>query len=377
LENTAIYIEASPAQQENHEADEPGIIKPQGKGWHAQFAASIKLRKFDLLLKKKWGFEVTSLLTEVIERQRLFIESQHLPGDSWQQAPVFRTLSLRFHHDNDEGRIRPYLLVKVQASDRDDAIAQAELAWNEMSSNFPYDYLLSPARSQSAFLKATGWDDIRQASDPCSYVEIGRYEGILNTGREFMYLLGSWSESMLGNEQIWRTLAGAGQRIFLNIMLRPAFLQDYEREVLQSILAKANGMDRQSLHPVYQPYLEAAVANYQDMAMNLHRPYLIRIHLFSPDAIPEYIPRVIGNALTHPEKAEITAPGCQVYSPNSPSDVLKIQQLLCWLEPDAYLPGRYDARFTRLRYMVDAQQAVSLFRLPLPPQGGIPGVIFH
>jgi hypothetical protein len=371
-----VYIEACPAQQENNQVENSDRIQPPGKGWHAQFAAGIKIREFDELLKGKWGLETTSLLTEVIERQKLFIKSQYFAGEPRLQPSGLRTLALRFIHERIGGRIQPALLVKVQAEDRESAITLANQAWQEMSANFPYDYILKPAIDQAAFLKASGWDWMRGADQFGCYAEICRYEGILSTGSQLLYLLGCWNESMLGNELIWRTLAGASQRIIMNITLRPVVLQDYELYILKSAMDQAVSIDKGTIHPCFHLYVDSAVAVYREMAANLHHPYLIRIHLASPEPIPEYIPRLIGNALTHPDKPAPATNGYQVVYPELPEEIVKLKQLLFWLEPDAYSTPGYDARFMRLRYMVDTQEAVSLFRLPFPPQGGIPGVRF-
>ncbi len=376
LTDPAIYIETCPAQDESTRPEECDCIQPYGKGWHAQFAAAIKIRKFEELVKLKWGFDFSALLNEVIDRQRLFIESQHFPGEPREQPGENRTLSLRFIHDPIGHRIRPYLLIKVQAKDRDSAVDLANETWQEMTSIFPYDYILEPIQDRPAFLKATGWDWICSSSDITAQIEIDRYEGVLCTGQEMLYLLGSWKESMIGNEQVWRILAGANQLLMINILLRPVVLFDYEVGILSNIADFAETIDKATVHPAYLPYIDFAVDNYRKMAANMRHPYLIRIHLASNAPIPDYIPRAIGHALTHTSKPELDTPDYQVVLANSSDELKKWKQLLLWLEPEAFSPTGYDARFSRLRNLVDAQEAVSLFRLPFPPEGGIPGVMF-
>ena len=376
LADPAIYIETCPAQDEPVEPEAGECIRPSGTGWHAQFALAIKIRKFDELVKRKWGFDFSALLNEVLDRQRLFIESQHFPGEPRVQPPENRTLSLRFIHDAIGRRIRPYLIIKVQAGDREAALELASETWQEMTSIFPYDYILEPVPDRAAFLKASGWDWICESNDTDSFLEIDRYEGVMSTGQEMLYLLGSWKESMIGNEQIWRTLAGANQLILINILLRPVVLYDYEVAILKSIADHAETLDKETVHPAYLPYIDCAVENYRRMAANLRHPYLIRIHLASAQAIPDYVPRTIGHALTHTDKPGVDTPDYQVVSPSSAEELSAWKQLLLWLEPEAFSPIGYDARFSRLRNLVDAQEAVSLFRLPFPPQDGIPGVTF-
>jgi hypothetical protein len=376
LTDTDIYIETCLAKDHPDQPEGNGNVQPSGKGWHAQFAAAIKIRKFDELVKLKWGFDFSALLNEVLGRQRLFIESQHFPGEPRVQPPENRTLSLRFIHDAIGKRIRPYLLTKVQADDKISAIDLAIETWQEMTSIFPYDYILEPVQDRQSFLKATGWDWINQSNDPTSFIEIDRYEGIISTGQDVLFLLGSWQESMIGNEQVWRTLAGANQLIMINILLRPVVLLDYEVAILKNIVDFAERIDKNSVHPSFLPYIESAICNYKEMAVNLRHPYLIRIHLVSSESIPDYIPRTIGHAMTHSDKPGVDTPDYQVVQPCTCGELEQWKQLLCWLEPEAFSPAGYDARFSRLRNLVDAQEAVSLFRLPFPPQDGIPGVTF-
>jgi hypothetical protein len=268
------------------------------------------------------------------------------------------------------------LITKVRAEQRESAIELANETWQEMTSIFPYDYILEPVQDRPAFVKATGWDWISSSNDPAAFVEIDRFEGILNTGQDVLYLLGSWKESMIGNEQVWRTLAGANQLLMVNILLRPVVLYDYEVAILKSISDYAEKIDKGDVHPAFLPLINSATSNYRKMTTNLRHPYLIRIHLVSSEPIPDYIPRTIGHALTHEDKPEIDSPDYQVVLPDSGDELCKWKQLLLWLDPEAFSPDGYDARFSRLRNLVDAQEAVSLFRLPFPPEGGIPGVTF-
>ena len=372
-----IYIDISPAQEEPLTSQGLDIIQPPGNGWHAQFAFAVKIRDFDDLKKLKWGFNFGSLLEEVLERQRLFIESQHFPGELRKQPTEFRTLALRFVHEPERNSLRLYLLAKVQAHDRKSAFSLAIQTRQELESIFPYEYKLDPIDNRISFTQETGWNWVRQSSDVFSFLEIEKYEGVLSTGQERIFILGSWNDSMIGNEQVWRVLAGAKQRIFLNVIIRPVILQDYDVLALHNIAEYAEKIRKGSVNPALLPYIDAAVLNYRKMAESLRRPYLVRIHLVSPERIPEYIPRAIGSALTHTDKPSPSAPGFQIVLPKSDGELTNWQQLLLWIEPTAFSPDGYDVRFTRLRNLVDAQGALSLFRLPFPPEGGIPGVTFE
>jgi hypothetical protein len=159
-------------------------------------------------------------------------------------------------------------------------------------------------------------------------------------------------------------------------MLQPVIMHDIDISTLTSLAEFAEESEKSLANPALTPYLKNAVEYYRAMAGSLRRPFLVRMHLVSPDVLPEYIPRTIGYSLTHQDKTGTWAPGFQVALPNNLSEVNNCLKLISWLEPSVFNPKPVDVRFDRLRFLVDAQQANSLFRLPFPPEPGIAGVHF-
>lgn len=374
--STQIWVEIIPGQDEPFQPHGVVAWLPPGKGWHAQFAASIQIRPFKELERLKWGFNFGSLLEEVIDRQRLFIESQHFPGEPVQEPEEGRTLALRCLNDPEAAQLRLSLLVKVHASTRQRAHAFALQTWQEIQSIFPYEYTLVPALDQIQFQRLTGWEWLQEIREQFTLVEIERFEGRLSTGSERLYLLGTWKNSLVANEQTWRVLAGASQRILMTVILRPTVLYDYDVAALQAIAEFAEKIRQGPVNPALLPYLNNATAVYRKMAETLRHPFLARVVLASPDGIPEYIPRDIGYAMTHLDKPEPSTPGFQICVPKSEEEITDWKRLLFWIEPEALPRNGIDERFQRLRSLVNVSEAISLFRLPFPPEGGIPGITF-
>ena len=121
---------------------------------------------------------------------------------------------------------------------------------------------------------------------------------------------------------------------------------------------------------------ELAVENFISQADALHFPYLYRIHLVSPDGFPEYLIRGIGFAFSHHNETRTPVPTFQVRNPTNMAELEHWRTQLYCLEPDHQPAGGLDARFSHLRKLVGLQEALALFRLPFPPEAGIPGVTF-
>jgi len=104
------------------------------------------------------------------------------------------------------------------------------------------------------------------------------------------------------------------------------------------------------------------------------RPYLVQLRLASTTRVPEYLTRAVGSALTRPLKVEDLAPGYQVTRPASKADASSWAPLYYWLER---LPNQaHGTNYDRLLDMVDIGEAHAVFRLPYPPESGLPGAIF-
>ena len=163
----------------------------------------------------------------------------------------------------------------------------------------------------------------------------------------------------------------------LNITLRPTVLYDDELMALAQITETAMTVSRESKNPLTRQDAGLIQQLYLERQKNMGYAYLAQLHVVSPGTIPDYIPRAIGSALTHRRQEQSRQLGYQMRRPQNKDELLNWLNAIYWLEPYA-TPGIIkDVRLQRLRYLVNATEAGSLFQLPFPPKGGIFGVNFE
>ena len=347
-------------------------LSPASPGqYHALFAAQVRVPPFDERVQSRWGWTAQDLLLEALDRQLLFIESQHPRDDlAQEEEPARRTLALRCLVDPAHGCLSLVLIGKVCDLKRELARQAALAYWRELAAVFPYDYLLQPVTGEAGFHAAAGWGLLAAAGKPQAVVEICRFEGALVSSPSVIYLLGEWQRSLFAGEQIWRALAGCDRPLLLNVMLRPSVLLDAELLALAEMAAAAEQAAAQAGLATVHREAEWAARAYAGLLSNLRYPYLVRLHLVCPQGVPEYLLRAVGSALTHAGQDEPPLPGYQSIPAGTQDCLEQLRVNLAWLEPDA---GPHDSRFAgfgRVRYLAGAHQASALFRLPFP--GGSP-----
>ena len=371
------WIEIGPGNKFGEKAVKKGEYKTVEISYHAVFACLVRIRPFEQLDGRKWGWVAGALLEEARERQRLFIETQHYPGELQEEPPEHRTLALRCVHDQHTlAGLRLSLLAKVCGSSKETARQAALNYWHELHSIFPYDYELIPAQTQKDFQELSGWNILNQVTKVSEFAQVQRFEGIVNTNEERFYLLGSWKSSSYANEQIWRALAGSDKPVMLNICLRPTVLLESERFALAGIAERTQKITQEVHLSNVQVHADFAAKNYAHLVEFLRKPYIAQVCLVSPGGLAEYLPRAVGFALTHAAEHEPATPGFQVFQPRDPSEVTDWCSQLTWLENSINDGWSIDERFARIRKMVDAYEASALLSLPFPPKAGFPDVIF-
>jgi hypothetical protein len=371
------WIEIGPGDRFGEKAEKQEGYISAGNNFHAVFACLVRIRPFDQLDGRKWGWVAGALLEEARERQRLFIETQHYSGELQEEPPEHRTLALRCVHDPQTfSGLRLSLLAKVCGSSIENARQAAVSYWYELHSIFPYDYELIPAQTQQDFQELAGWKILNQATEASEFANVQRFEGIVNANNERFYLLGSWKSSNYANEQIWRALAGSEKRVMLNICLRPTVLLESERFALAGIAERTEKITKEIQLSNIQIHADFAANNYAHLVEFLRKPYIAQVCLVSPGGLAEYLPRAVGFALTHTAEHEPATPGFQVVQPRGPTEIADWCSQLAWLETGNHDVWSIDERFVRIRKMVDAFEASALFNLPFPPKAGFPDVIF-
>lgn len=378
-DNPRIWIEIKPVSQMQRRQANPTQVNLPETGYVALFAGKILLKPFEELVAMKWGFSQEALLKEAWDRQKLFVEAHHYADErGFVEPPDGRTLALRIIHDPSNPNLQIILLGKIHALTQEAAYSSAHDYWHEISSLFPYDYALRPIGDQSELSAISRFcisNEGGSLTETC--IEITRFEGLLQSDKTFLSVIGVWNSTLAANEKIWRILASSPSQVMLNITLRPTILFDDELNALAQMVELANTVSHDSSNPLTRQDAELIQKLYLERSKNMIHAYLAQLHLVSPTTIPNYIPRAIGSALTHYKQEHSKELGYQMRRPHNKDELSDWLSAIYWLEfyPT---PGLIkDVRLQRLRYLTNSAEASALFQLPYPPKGGIFGVSFE
>ncbi|MFZ5818301.1 MAG: hypothetical protein ACOYYJ_00230 [Chloroflexota bacterium] len=346
-------------------------IGMQNYSWQAMFACQIGIRSFEERVQLKWGFNAAVLLEEALDRQRLFLESQLLnnPIDN----PIEqRTLALRCICAPKKGLLLG-LIGKVLAETQDKAWSFASNYLREIEAIFPYDYTIRSATSQEAFERITGREILRNCTDPASIACIRRFESPLQTSQGVCRVVGIWQTGKRSDEQIWRALAHYPQNILLNISISPTTLYEGERRAL---LEMRQSLKTPESSPSEEPYLQNYDAWIDPFINRYISPwnkfFNLQIHLVSRWAIDEYLFRSIGSSITR-DNPERSAAGFQVLRPMNKSEAIGwIGHLECL----DMVRTTNNLLLPRLSELASIDEVHAVFRLPYPPEPGLPDINF-
>lgn len=344
--------------------------------YHALFTARIDIKPFDYLENLKWGFSSESMLLGAVTRQRLFIEAQQLIDDLSESEPLNRrTLAFRCLRIPSSSELQLSILGKISGTNSDDACSEALEFWQEILSIFPYDYALVPAKTRDEFMKFSGQSFLSEGLSSLSVSEISRFEGILTNNPTSLYLLGRWHSTSTANEQIWRVLASYNKPLLLSILLRPTILFDYEKLAIAEMSKSVQTIFDEDPTPFVQRESKWVKDTYVARLNQLRYPFLAQVHLIGHGEIPEYLPRVIGSALVQSNENLLIEPRYQIKKIFNNASFSSLIQKISWLEPDL-TTTLSDPKYSRMRYLIDATEAETLFHFPFPPKIGIPNVSF-
>ncbi|HSG43864.1 MAG TPA: hypothetical protein VLA72_11980, partial [Anaerolineales bacterium] len=126
--------------------------------WQAMFACQVKILPHQEWVKMRWGFNASALFDEALERQKLFLTSQHeAKGGLSIENLDHRTLAFRYITRPSDGLLVT-VLAKILGRTQVEADHKALAYYREIKSTFPYDYSLVPAASKDDFIYFTGED---------------------------------------------------------------------------------------------------------------------------------------------------------------------------------------------------------------------------
>ena len=368
--NQNLWIEVKRSSQGiRYQQEDPGIN--QKYPWQAMFACQIGVRPYEERLKLKWGFSPAFLLEEALDRQKLFIESQ-LSTNPIDEHIEQRTLALRCICVPNSG-LRLGLVAKILAESQEEAQVSALNYCRELQSVFPYDYVIRPASTGEEFHQFAGRELLKQCNHINSIAQIRRFESPLQTSQGMLRMLGLWQTNLRSDEQIWRALANCPREILLNISIRPTILFEGERRALLAMKQSAHLSPNE---PSDEPYLQ----NYEtwiDQYISRHvspwnRYFYLQIHLASPKGVDEYIFRSIGSSVTR-KSPDKSSPGFQVVHPKDNKNAIEWCSYLDCLEINH---TNHSFLLPRLSELASLDEVHAVFRLPYPPETGLPGTEF-
>ena len=367
----AIWIETFDLRerQGNLSLPEEGAIR-------AQFAFRVILRSFKERMLMKWGWNANAAMEESLERLRIFVDSLH---PRQYHAPALanmsrRSLALRAISDPETHALMLSLLGNVIGANHQEAQNLAHDFAYELLASFPYDWILAPVCDQGDFYRCAGWDLISKINGCRSIIEIGRYEASLLNQQAPQYLLGEWQWSKHGNELIWRALANSPVPVVLSMLFQPTLVYDPELNRLAELSESAQRIADHSSSLTLHREAQWAVGVYKDRGEKLRFPFLVQIHLASPQGVPPFVERVVGSSLTFSGESSNPHPGYSVIIPSN--DQAHWVEALRAMQPILGVTGGLPES-QRLRLLCSPREACSVMRLPYLHEFGIPGVNFH
>lgn len=340
--------------------------------WHAVFACQVVVRPFETLLRLKWGFNPGVMYDEAMDRQRLFLESQYAVNTQMRREhPERRTLALRCINVPGKG-LQVGLIAKICAKSPSDARRAAAIYWREIHSLFPYDHELYPAIRQEDYHRLAGTQLLLHGNQPHTIRQIKRYETPLLSTPNQVPVLGIWQTGPHADEQIWRTLAGLPFAAMLNISLRPTLLYDSERKHLLQLKQKLDRMDTEQAGPISHVIHKGWVVPFLNRRLlPWGKFYYLQIHILTEEEpVDDSLTRAIGTSLTRPSGDKIS-PGFETESPPDDAETREWKSALHQME---IFPSNSEYNIPRLHEIADLEEAATVFRLPYPPEYGLPGV---
>ena len=100
--------------------------------------------------------------------------------------------------------------------------------------------------------------------------------------------------------------------------------------------------------------------------------FYLQVHLISSSEIDEFLIRSIGSSITR-DNPESSTPGFQIVRPKNGSEAVEWSSHLDRLET---IHTSNNFILPRLSELASLDEAHAVFRLPYPPETGLPNVVF-
>jgi len=267
--------------------------------WQALFAFQISVLDHQSWTKLKWGFSAEALLTEALERQKLFLESQHASRDELLlENPCMRTLALRYINIPGEGLLLA-VLGKISGPTMAEVESSAREYVQDLNATFPYDYTLTAGRTREEFLRISAANLLVGDGRQLQIVQIKRNEIPIISREKTRYLQGIWNSSGRAHEQVWRSLAARDYPVLINTTIRPTVL--FEKDV-QYLLRQYQGRPEEDGETppgrIAQAHREWNEGFIRYRLPPWKKYFYVQVHIAAQHPVDESLVRSVGTALT-------------------------------------------------------------------------------
>ena len=336
------------------------------QSYQAIWGSKILLRPFEELVKVQWGWSARDLANEMMERQHNLLET--LYGICFQTFGGAR-FSLRFVQQADKSPLSIFLFAKISACSEDEVENKARKLWNQIQSVFPYDYALEPLISAEKLKPCMTIPAQSNGTDygAVIYPLVQTLRSRQHEKQRATRILGTWGGANTNPENIWRVLHHTQALTILDILLQPTIVKKHEIDYLiTSTEALTNATKTDML--IGQLMKERA-STMSQRVLALHKAFMIQVRLISSGDVSTTA-RVISSALTN--KGQPHQLHTNIFSLNDHNAPWLTKK---FIEMD-FIPFRRGIHpaLQRIPFIATIPEAQTIFRLPILPKGGIPGL---
>lgn len=341
--------------------------------YSATFGVQIDMRAFEELKNFQLGWSTKDLLQEGLNRQLQFLMGLHNAAPlGTPTAPC--TFTLRLVRQETTAVLSIIMVAKAWGKSSLEAYTNAEDLWNCLQASIPYDYFLEPV-SEEEYADQVNLDWLsNHSTQPPDITVLTPFVGFLYTPNQNGHrnqpipVIGKWTASQTSPELIWRTIMHLPAQLSMDIFLQPTQLLPHERWALVEVIDRLSDIAKNS-HGLAKWQAEQWLDNYTKRLHALDLVYLLQIRLASTHKIPHQTIAAIGSALTADQHNGKQMDYSHYHAHRThPTNGLKALTSLEFIN----LRVPITPSLRRLPFIATAQEALSAFRLPILPKGGIP-----
>jgi len=260
---------------------------------------------------------------------------------------------------------------------------QASQYQSHLGKMFPLEYALSPLNVEELQANVLLLNNH-------SMIQSGSIVGIEKSPNESLYNPFSWTSNSLS--QLCKIMFSAKGTLVLSICLQPTQLTQNEMQALTAKSAPSSQGYKPEIEYLSEDHFSALLQKRKlaptalawHYLQRLKKPFMMRIILCADERIPESMAHAVGEELSPTPPFEEgtlieldrfnTAPSFSVVNPENENQALNAWYNYWHLESLPWSNQQSHNNLSRLKSLVDAQEANCAFRFPIVTPYGIPGI---